>query len=55
LAWDRDIPPGSSDILKTLVITCVGGYITSSAYEAARPPRDIPHETEVGSDEGENN
>jgi hypothetical protein len=49
LRWSQDIPTEAADILKTLVMVCVGGYIGSSSYESARRLR----ETEVPHDEGE--
>jgi hypothetical protein len=36
----RDIPPGIQSILSAVTPTCIGGYALSSAYEAARVPKE---------------
>lgn len=33
-----DIPPGTADVMKTLIYVCVGGYAATSAYETTKGP-----------------
>jgi hypothetical protein len=42
MAWvtGRDIPPGAVSVLLAVAPSCVLGYCGSSAYEAARAPRE---------------